>query len=488
MADKEQGKKIVVKKSEEPAFTPQDFEELEKKEGKKITLKKTDKPKDSPVPKSSGKGTEVDMLVLKTEKIEGKIEAASEDRKVLDERLSGLNQEIGELRSSIMEKDKLIREFQAGFTKIKDTAESMDPERIARQFAKNEQAVEKLEAEVEKASMAVKAVREGVSKNTEILDNVKDIKNLNRLVQNIREKMSKIEENKKFTARAAGKIETMFTDLSDKLAEFQSYKDKIAFNEETMHEIMKSMDMVEARLGEVVKKSDLKKVEGLVDDKLQKASLKSDDSTHEVKNLLNDLLTGLEQAGVKGVLERAAKSKTERMFATREDLERVAASIKEVEERSKKHAEEASRSGIGRLQEEVERLKRPRGSGYVSPPAFRRTETPSPQAGPPVQTTPPPQAAAPLPEVPTPTTQAAQSSPPPSADPSGTGTDIKSRIESLIGQADENIKSNDLDGARRLYRQALSLYNQMKEVEDYREADTIFNHIRRLYTRLRIYS
>ena len=485
MADKEQGKKIMVKKGSDEAFTPQEFEELEKKEGKKIMVKKPERPKDSTALKPSGKGSDVDMLVLKTEKIEGKIEAASEDRKVLDERISGLNQEIGELRSSILEKDKLIREFQSGFTKIKDTAESMDPERIARQFAKSEQAAEKLEAEVEKMSLLMKTMKEELVRNTEILDNVKDTKNLTRLVQTLKEKMGKIEENKKYTARTAGKIETMFTDLSDKLAEFQSYKDKIAFNEETMHEIMKSMDMVEARLGEVVKKSDLKKSEGSVDERLQRVSVKSDDSTHEVKSLLNELLSGLEEAGVKGVLEKAAKSKTERMFATREDLERLAASIKEVEERSKKHAESASRSEVSRLWKELERLRKAesRDSERFSKAmesATRRMDK--------VEAAPPPQPATPhLPDVPSPTAQNFPP-PPPAFAPAGAGHEAKSRIESLIDQAEENIKKNDLDGAKNLYRQALSLYNQMKEVEDYQEADAIFNDIRKLYTRLRIYS
>ncbi|MCK4714764.1 MAG: hypothetical protein KAT35_04260, partial [Candidatus Aenigmarchaeota archaeon] len=89
------------KQSESNIITPKEFEVLEKKEGKKIKIKK-DVEKAEPVEKKPArhdKATDVDMILLKTEKLEGKIEAAAEFRESVEERLSGMNQEIGELRS-----------------------------------------------------------------------------------------------------------------------------------------------------------------------------------------------------------------------------------------------------------------------------------------------------------------------------------------------------------------------------------------------------
>ena len=100
-------------------ITPEEFQELEKKEGRKIKLKgaaKTEEPK----PRHSRDSVNPEMLLLKTEKLEGRLETMGEFRKAMEERLSVLNQEIGELRSSIMEKDKVLREVQQGFSKIRD--------------------------------------------------------------------------------------------------------------------------------------------------------------------------------------------------------------------------------------------------------------------------------------------------------------------------------------------------------------------------------
>ncbi len=64
---------------EENVITPEEFSELEKKETKKIKLKKAEKPEASAA--RPEKATDVDMLVLKTEKLEGKIEAMADFRR-----------------------------------------------------------------------------------------------------------------------------------------------------------------------------------------------------------------------------------------------------------------------------------------------------------------------------------------------------------------------------------------------------------------------
>ena len=106
-------------------------------------------------------------------------------------------------------------------------------------------------------------------KHIRCIDSSFDIKNLMKIIQTLKDKLNKIDEDRKFTSRTAGKIETMFSDMSSKLGEFQGYKDKISFNEETMHEIMKTMDLIETRMGGLVKKDDLKKLETLVEEKFQ---------------------------------------------------------------------------------------------------------------------------------------------------------------------------------------------------------------------------
>jgi chromosome segregation ATPase len=415
---------------EENVITPEEFQELEKSEGKKIKLKKSkEEPKASEA--RAEKASDVDLLILKTEKLEGKIEALEDLRTSVEERISGLNEEIGELRSSIMEKDKAIREVQTGFAKIRDLAENLEPERIESQLAKKDEEIEKNMAQIESLSVKIDAMRKDVKKNSGVIENIRDIENLIRMMKNLKEKLARVEEERKFTSRTAGKIETMFADLSDKLGEFQSYKDKIAFNEETMHEIMKSLDMLETRFDETSKKDDIKKLESRVDKKFEKMKTESEDRIYDLKKMLDELLTSLKHGGMKGMLEKVGKVNLERMFASRGDLEEIRTKLDLLRDTSMKTArEKQAEFGISRR----------------IPKAPPRGARPGPVMG------------------------------------------IQDRVDSILDQAEEAIKLGNHDLARNLYRQALSLYNQLNQAESYQEAVKLYEKIRHLYSRLRIYA
>jgi hypothetical protein len=65
---------------------------------------------------------------------------------------------------------------------------------------------------------------------------------------------------------------------------------------------------------------------------------------------------------------------------------------------------------------------------------------------------------------------------------------IKEGIDRAIEQAEESIKKGNLDTAKNFYRRAISMYNQLNKAESFQEAKTTYERIRKLYSRLRIYS
>jgi hypothetical protein len=65
---------------------------------------------------------------------------------------------------------------------------------------------------------------------------------------------------------------------------------------------------------------------------------------------------------------------------------------------------------------------------------------------------------------------------------------IKESIDKAIEQAEESIRGGNLDTAKSFYKRALSMYNQLNQAESYQEANAAYERIRKLYSRLRIYS
>lgn len=461
---------------DENRISSDEFSDLEKKEGKRIKTKESEKP--SSESRAHSSATDTDMLLLKTEKIEGKIEAIEDGNKAVEERLSTLNQEIGELRSSVMEKDRMVRDFQQGFVKIKDMAEGMEPGKIQSQFTKKEEAIEKNLAAIESLNMQVGQVKEDIKANKKVLESLRDVKGLTELIGNLREKVDKVEDDRKFTSRTAGKVETMFSDLAGKLAEFQSYKDKIAFNEETMHEIMKTMDSIETSLQESVRKDDIKKFHDSVEENFSKVDTRIDDKLYDIRNLLDELLTGLKKAGVKGVLESVGKSRLQEMFATKDDMEEIKARLGALRDRTMDMAKE-KQDDFRREIEERTIHPEPRRD----PP---KNDDPKPEKSPPKATE--AKKAIPL----APLKKVAEKVPlfraPGDVPTPGPVEGIRNQIDSMIDQAEESVRMGNLDIAKNLYREALNMYSQLNKAETYQDAAQVYERIRRLYSRLRIYS
>ncbi len=510
---------------EENVISPAEFEELEKKEEKRIRLKKSLKREPIPKPTRREKATDVEMLILKTEKLDGKIEAMADYRKAVDERLSGLNQEIGELRSSVMERDRVIRDVQKGFSKIEEMAEGMEPEKITRQLTKKDESIEKNQAAIEALAAQIKQLRKDTKANSSILEGVREIKNIENIVQMLNQKMGKIDDDRKFTSRTAGKIEAMFSDVSDKLGEFQSYKDKIAFNEETMHEIMKVVDMLETRFDETTKKDDLKKLEGSVEEGFEKVRTEGDDKLYELKKLMDNLLTALKESGMRGVLESVGKSRLDKMFATKDDLEEIGAKLDMLREATAQTVREKQIELAG---------ERPTPDTKVSIPAVGRQQTPrvsrpareipqapvpekpKPREGPekappkkepvkksrgrippaPVRKEAPPSkepVKGPWKRIPpTPARGEAMPQPGPEEKPPSSRISpilaVEDSMDSLMEQIEEAIKRGNLEIAKKLYRETLSLYDQLNEAENYQDVTVLYDRIKRLYSRLRIYT
>ncbi len=283
---------------EENVITPEEFAEIEKREGKKkILIKPVKKPKEEKKPKHESGNAEIDNLILKTEKIEGRLEAIEEMRTLIDEKISRLSEEIGELRSALLEKERTFDKIEAGFSRIKDITESISPEKITEEFKKKEEAILKNEAKIESLDVKINDLKKSVEEVKDILSKVKSVKALTDMAAKIQKQINKIDEDKKFVSKTAGRIEAIFSELGNTVTELESYKEKIAFNEETMHELMKTMDEIDVRLDSMVTKDKLKKALAEINEKIDKMQINFDDKLYEMKDILETFISSMRKLG-----------------------------------------------------------------------------------------------------------------------------------------------------------------------------------------------
>lgn len=300
-------KKPEKSEYEENVITSEEFEKLEEKEEKKKLLgfvrkgkeEKPEKPKEEK-PVEPKEKTPLDALTLKVEKLGGKIESLEEIRHAVDERFSRLSEEIGELRSSILEKDRAFDKVEAGFSRMEEIVEELEPTKLRKELDKRSEGIVKNQAKIEALGLQIKELSKTIKDFRDLLGKIKDVKNLVNISNEMSKIFTKVQQERRTINKTAGKIETIFSELSRKVSEFDSYKDKVDFNAETMHDLMKSLDMLEVKLEDVLKKEDMAKI----DERIKKMETEVKDNVQDIKDIVNMLVSSLKKTNLKEIIEK----------------------------------------------------------------------------------------------------------------------------------------------------------------------------------------
>ncbi|MFH1290909.1 MAG: hypothetical protein ABIH92_05915, partial [Nanoarchaeota archaeon] len=108
-----------------------------------------EKPSPEPTKISSNASADVVKLSTEVERMKASIESFGEVRKGLTERISGLSEQIGELRAMILDRDRTIQELELKAVKAADLVESVQPDKLMIQLQKEDAKFEALKANLE---------------------------------------------------------------------------------------------------------------------------------------------------------------------------------------------------------------------------------------------------------------------------------------------------------------------------------------------------
>jgi len=205
----------------------------------------------------------VEDILLKTEKIEGKLASFEESKGRIDDRIMRVSEQVGELRSMLLEREKSFGLLEADFEMIKDVFEDVKPSEFAKELDKKEKSILESRVHIEKLENMMEHLSEEVGEFRKILEKIKSFENLVDIAREINEKITGIDEAREYTKRLAAKTESIFAELNKQLMGMEEYKGKIEQNSELAHEVVRSVDDLAVKLGGSVNKEELR--DGLKD-------------------------------------------------------------------------------------------------------------------------------------------------------------------------------------------------------------------------------
>lgn len=287
---------------DENVMTPDEFSVLEEGENKPEQEEEVKATKPDMESKSLSESNLLDQVVMKVERIEGRMEAMGELNKSFQDRATNLSEEIGELRSSLLEKEKMLNHIESQSKKVTEIFEEVKPENFMRELEKKEEEIAKNQVKIESLTAKNNELKESIINLEKIMEKVKSFENLVDMSEKITEKFSQIEENKKYTSRLASKVENIFSELNNRMKEFKNSIEKVEMNDETIKELMKSVDVMEIKVEKVVTKEELEKKEKELREDINNNKMDLEDRLYDLKDFLEDIIA--KSGGIKFLKSR----------------------------------------------------------------------------------------------------------------------------------------------------------------------------------------
>ncbi len=195
----------------------------------------------------------VDNLLLRLEKIESKFDIISDFEKGMNERMSDLSERIGEVRSMILERERSIDETNSDVEKIKDMVHEIEPSRYLVDLEKQKKSVLEVSAKVEKLEDVVKVTREDIKRSSDKLDKINGLESLSKFYSDLKKREAEVEDRVMVTRQLTSKVESIFVELSEKLADIDNLKKRVDSLQDLVEDVMKDSDHVMVKLEKIEK-------------------------------------------------------------------------------------------------------------------------------------------------------------------------------------------------------------------------------------------
>ncbi len=299
----------------------------------------------------------LETLSTQVEKLDLEIKAFNELKKVYDQRFLQITEKIGELRSSLIEKEKKMGEISTYAERAYDIVKSVKPENLLAE-------VKKLDAKLEAVSGRVDAnerVMENImSEMKQIRKDALKFKGLDEAVVLAKELMKEITEIKKLKSRIdvnTDRVEKIFLEMERRYAEIEDFKERVENLSEAFTSLAKDLNELKVASTNFVKREDFSKFADIIDEKL--SFLKSF-SEIDAKSL-HELLKGIGRIKKEIEVLKDSAKKQEKLEKT---LRKMQSSITSFNSRIKgevsliKVRQEENDESLKKLGEKIQNLKK----------------------------------------------------------------------------------------------------------------------------------
>jgi hypothetical protein len=195
-------------------------------------------------------------MEIELEKLKTKVDALSEMRDALYERISGVMENVGEVRAIAFSLDGAFKTSEAKSEKFIELVTQVDPQRYMRELEQRDKVLEQHGLRLEKVEAKMEDVVRNVSAVRSLLESVGSLRNISEVNKEIAEKGTRMESMINKAERMNEDLSNTFVDVNRRLEEFNTYRTKQELVVETVKELVTMVDGLNKKLGDYSTKDD----------------------------------------------------------------------------------------------------------------------------------------------------------------------------------------------------------------------------------------
>lgn len=195
-------------------------------------------------------------ISVDVEKLKGQAEANSELRIVNDEKFSRIDEQIGELRSMIIDREKDLGILEVKATKAADLVAEVQPEVLFSEVKKTDIKIESVKGKLESYHELNNTILEELKGLRRVVKTFRGIDDVREMLNDANKDLSSYEKIEGQVESRADKIEDIYNDFLKKFDEFKNFKDQLIDIKEKVKNYENEFNKVKDLDKDILKKSE----------------------------------------------------------------------------------------------------------------------------------------------------------------------------------------------------------------------------------------
>lgn len=190
------------------------------------------------------------------EKLKAQSEANNELRQLFSEKFSRIDEEIGELRNMMVDREKDIQALEVKATKATDLVNEVQPEKLMVETKKLEAKIESFKSKLESGEQINETIMEELKQVRNQIRTFRGVEEIEKMTKDLLDDQTVIKKIEGKIEHHSDKVESMFMEINKKYDEFKHFKKQTDDTIESFNEVSKKFEEFKMKFNDLASKED----------------------------------------------------------------------------------------------------------------------------------------------------------------------------------------------------------------------------------------